>query len=261
MMSLSPTAAAGHPKSLRLGRPLDEESFKSFAPFLRASQEYSELSGCRFRCSSFQRENSCSEGRPGVEARLRAAPVVHEFAERLRGGDAALLEELDRAFRLVMAESVRNSIMSTCQQLGVFPPSPEFVDVGAEDCAYEDVSESLPVIAQRLYHDQARRGTAVGVRLGTRALTAAYIVDFAAEIGVPLPEMPETQALMLQEFASRVAEWEAQKEPLAQEHVRGNRDLRKWWEESVQAVAAANVAAMAAQCVGLGRRGSGGLKS
>merc|ERR1712232_492227 len=142
-MSPSPAEANGHPKPVLLGRPLDEESFKSFAPFLRASQEYSELSGCRFRCSSFQSDNSFSEARPGLEARLRAAPAVHEFAERLRVGDAALREELERAFRLVMAESVRNSMMSNCRQLGVFPPLPRPVGVDDDDCAYEDASAPL----------------------------------------------------------------------------------------------------------------------
>lgn len=253
---MSPSAAAPEAAA----RPLDEESFRNFAPFLRASQAYSERSGFRFRIDSFQSDGNSCEARTGSEAKLRAAPAVHEFAERLRAQDVALMEELERSYRLIMTESVRNSMIGTCQQLDVFPPLLGSVDVDSEDCAYEDVSEPLLVIAQRLYNDQARRKTPVGARLERRATTAAYIVDFAAEIGrasshvgarlldvLTLPAAPQrANRLDRQERLNR--------------HFRRLEELRKWWEDSVTALGAVNASAMVAQCVGLGRRGGAGLK-
>lgn len=201
---------------------LDEDSFRHFAPLLRASQDYSRHSGFRFRRKSFDMSSitgelqgdSSGSGAGCLEAReaakLRAAPAVHAFAERLRAKEPRLLEELERAFRVVMAESVRNSMLGTCKEMGMFPPHPPPAGVEAGDCAFEDVSAPLAVIAQRLFNDQLRREARVdtdaadghlGCMLQRRVMTAAYLVDFASEIGVPLPPMSETCQTMLQEFA------------------------------------------------------------
>jgi len=233
---------------------------KNFAPFLHASQEYSEISGYRFRSSSFGVDFDAVEVLDR-EAKLRAAPAVHSFAERLRAGDSALLEELDRAFRIVMAESVRNSIMSNCQQLGIFPPQPRPDNIDDDDCTYEDVSAPLPVIAQRLYNDKVRRQNVVGTRLEKRAMTAAYIVDFAAETGVCLPKMPEIYMAMLQDFSERVSDWEAQHEPIprdshevslqsreSQEHFM---DGNRWWEDSFKLFRDTDATSLMASCVGV----------
>jgi len=44
--------------------------------------------------------------------------------------------------------------------------------------------------------------------LARRALTASYIVDFAHEIGIALPPMPETYEAMLADLDLRTQEWE-----------------------------------------------------
>merc|ERR1712190_33847 len=98
-----------------------------------------------------------------------------------------------------------------------WPPTLSQVGVEDDDCSYEDVSSSLPVIAQRMFNDEIRRkNTLIGVgglsRLRRRAMTASFIIDFAQEAGVEIPDMPETHVMMLQEFSCRIAEWEASNE-------------------------------------------------
>jgi len=210
---------------------LDEAAFKRFAPLLAASQRYASHSGCRFRSMSFhgipRRPRNAEEDEPvevgstrsrdsgpRLAAKIEAAPLVDEFAARLRAGEPGLVEEMERAYRIVMAESVRNAMIGMFQALEMFPPAPPPRGVEDDDCAFEDVSAPLPVIAQRLYNDQARRvsdTTGGPGRLERRAMTAAFIVDFTDEAGVKLPPMPETQASMLKEFAERTNEFAQQK--------------------------------------------------
>eukprot|EP00929_Paragymnodinium_shiwhaense_P119615 TRINITY_DN91518_c0_g1_i1.p1 TRINITY_DN91518_c0_g1~~TRINITY_DN91518_c0_g1_i1.p1 ORF type:complete len:334 (+),score=61.55 TRINITY_DN91518_c0_g1_i1:53-1054(+) len=207
---------------------LDETAFPRFAPLLKEAQDYANLSGCRFRSSSFKDlgdvdpatglavvgNSRASDPGPRLAAKLRAAPRVREFTERLNGDEPGLVEELDRAFRVVMVETVRNAMRGLFKQLDMFPPPSPPVGISDEDCSYEDVTEPLPVIAQRLYNDEVRRlhdvAGAYGPRLERRALTAAFIVDFAEGAGRVLPTMPETQQMMLREFAQRTEEYGAQ---------------------------------------------------
>eukprot|EP00406_Dinophysis_acuminata_P064398 CAMPEP_0179286692 /NCGR_PEP_ID=MMETSP0797-20121207/39877_1 /TAXON_ID=47934 /ORGANISM="Dinophysis acuminata, Strain DAEP01" /LENGTH=216 /DNA_ID=CAMNT_0020995593 /DNA_START=66 /DNA_END=712 /DNA_ORIENTATION=- len=203
-------------------RYLDGDSFRHFTPLLHVSRAYTRLSGFRFHGRSFEcistdaydghsQELQEEQEDELIAAKLAALPAVREFEGRLQSGEAELLEEVDRAFRLVMTESVRNSMIATCKELGMFPPSPPPSGVEDEDCSYEDVSARFEVVAQRLYNDQARRCCSgdLGGRLVRRALTASFIVDFAAASGVPAPAMPEALHLMLQEFLARAAEWAA----------------------------------------------------
>lgn len=253
---------------------LDEEAFRHFAPLLAASQEYATTSGCRFRNGDFDGipevafDNGAASSdavkvgpqRGGdsalqLAAKLRAAPTIKEFRQRLRGGEALLREELDRAFHIVMAESVRNAMMGMFQALEMFPPSPAPRDVPDDDCAYEDVTAPLPDIAQRLYNDQARRvmdTTGGPSRLEGRALTAGFIVDFADAAGVALPETPATQLAMLEELAKRTAEVTSRQDDGQQEKVRQiflhglgagaaaeklRMDAQQWWSKNWKTVA------------------------
>lgn len=206
---------------------LDEGSFRHFRPLLAACQDYALHSGCRFRSESFdgipEYEGSSAspadavgptrsrDSGPRLAAKLCAAPVVREFSARLRrGDDAALAEELERAHRVVMAESVRNAMMGMLKALDLFPPAPPPVGVAEDDCSYEDVTAPLPVIGQRLYNDSVRRLTDATEtrpsRVEWRAATASFLVDFAEGVGVALPLVPETQREMLRELAVRVQE-------------------------------------------------------
>ncbi|CAE7364235.1 rpl12 [Symbiodinium sp. CCMP2592] len=101
-------------------------------------------------------------------------------------------------------------------RLDLWPPQPPPPGIEDDDCCYEDVNSPVPVIAQRLYNDDVRRLLAVpcdGVQSPwlQRALTAAFIVDFATEVGLPSPEMPPTQQEMIEEFSLRIQEYESQR--------------------------------------------------
>jgi len=198
---------------------LDMHSFKHFKSFLTMSQDYARLSGCRFLADALEdtivktpsgASSASSSEDPMRAAKKQLQPRGREFAERLHANEPALVEELHRAFRLVMAESARNEMIATLQALSMWPPSEQGID--EDDCSYEDSSVALPVIAQRLYNEDRRRHHAAEQEGGTcplrrRAMTASYLVDFAHVVGMPLPALPETQKLMLQDFSLRVEEW------------------------------------------------------
>mmetsp|Transcript_95452 Transcript_95452/g.273774 ORF Transcript_95452/g.273774 Transcript_95452/m.273774 type:complete len:325 (+) Transcript_95452:91-1065(+) len=203
---------------------LEETAFRHFAPLLGACQGYAARSGCRFRSASFDGlENAVAgagaiaavpasrakDSGPRLAAKLTAAPAVSDFRARLNAGDEMLVEEVDRAFRIVMAESVRNAMMGMFQTLEMFPPTPPPLGISDDDCAYEDVTAPLPAVAQRLYNDQARRVSDACGGPGVvqkRAMTAAFLVDFAEAVGYRLPPVPETQSSMLKEISTRIQE-------------------------------------------------------
>jgi len=196
----------------------DLATFRRFAPLLQRCEAYAACSGYRFqgvdfwsgptstRKAEFEAPNSKTDR--AIRA-AQAAPVVTSFRSQLQDGDPELVDELERAYKLVMVESVRNAMQSMFQAMDMFPPAPAPEGVDDDDCAYEDLAAPLPVVAQRLYNDQVRRLTdssgGLG-RLDQRAKTAAFIVDFAEACQVPLPPMPETQREMLQELLARVAD-------------------------------------------------------
>jgi hypothetical protein len=205
------------------------------------------MSGFRFRCGSFdgleqlattlaQESHHVSEALKQdagtgsrLAAKLNAAPAIKAYGDRLASGEPSLVEELDKAYRIVVAESARNMMIATVKGLGLFPPSPPPCDVKPDDCAYEDVSAPLPMIAQRLYNDHLRRQHDVSgsaVRQQRRAMTAAFLVDFAHHAGAKLPEQSETYQSLLQEFSSRnfeYAEREAAKHRAAAEFAAAER--------------------------------------
>mmetsp|Transcript_96477 Transcript_96477/g.186053 ORF Transcript_96477/g.186053 Transcript_96477/m.186053 type:complete len:326 (+) Transcript_96477:28-1005(+) len=226
---------------------LEESCFQRFAPLVAASRDYAQYSGCRFRSSSFDGVPSATridaapgkrignlgeplvvgsirsrDSGPVLAAKLRAAPAVRGFTKRLQAGEPRLLEELERAFSVVMEESVRNAMVSAFQRLDMWPPRPTPADVCMEDCSYQDVSASFAVIAQRAYNDELHRARDAaevgGISSATRrAMTAAFLVDFAHAAGLQLPPMPEAQQARFHDFAFRAAELERQQQ---EEHER-----------------------------------------
>jgi hypothetical protein len=201
---------------------LDEEAFPAFATFLAASQDYAKLTGCRFSLASFEGiefpETAAlpvvSEARARdtgalLGAKLRALPVVNSTREKLQMESPELEKELAQAFEVVMQESTRNAMIARCKELELFPPSPAPSDVEDTDCSWDDVCAPLASIAQRLYNDEVRRlrESVGGVNpLQRRAKTASYIVEFADEVGIKLPEkMPEDYLEMLRKFEDTIA--------------------------------------------------------
>lgn len=197
-------------------RRLTEGFYRHFSPLLSVSQEYAALSGCRFRersfdgyadiggCSALSERRVCSVQRR--RAKESAVPNVEDFAKRLARREQALVEEAERAFRVVMAESVRNAMIGMFQELDMFPPRNAPASIDDCDCMYEDVTAPLPVIAQRLYNDESRRVMDEERLMHRRATTSAFVVDFVEAAGIGLPPIPETYRSMLQEFIARVDE-------------------------------------------------------
>lgn len=232
---------------------MDVRAFRHFAPLLAASQAYARRSGCRFRGGDFPGAGLKNGGAgedgnsPSSGAWAAVEPVAAAFAARLRAGEAGLLEEVERAHRRAMVESVRNAMAAAVIQHELWPPAHPPPQVKHDDCTYEDVSAPFEVIAQRLYNDEARRLHSA-VALNHRpcacpqrfqAMTACFLVDFASEVGAALPGISETLTMMLQDFAARATEYE-QREALR------------------LALAAASSVSKAYRSCGISTRGGGG---
>lgn len=200
--------------------PLDSGEFISFSRFLDASQEYARHSGCRFRSGSFSDIQEVTD--VGVietataipTAKRRAAPVVQEFSERVRGGDKELAADLNRALSMVLQESIRNAMIAAFREFDLWPPAPLPELVDEDDCSYEDLSLPIPVLAQHLYNDELKRKRdALEGRSGElgkearRAMTASYLVDFWQEVNGTLPPTSEEIMATLGKFATRMREW------------------------------------------------------
>mmetsp|Transcript_25083 Transcript_25083/g.46036 ORF Transcript_25083/g.46036 Transcript_25083/m.46036 type:complete len:339 (-) Transcript_25083:85-1101(-) len=203
----------------------DLDAFPTFSPLLTACKGYARKTGCRFRASQFPgllEEAGCAQAssdegssRPSgppaqsdsdLASRLEVLPVVKSFAARLHAKEAALLEELERASDIVMAESVRNAMIAAFQTIDLWPPVPKPPGVDDEDCCYEDVFADITLIAQRAYNSEIRR--AGQKDLARRARTSSWLVDFADEVGYGSLPMSSTQQTMLHEFANRLQDWE-----------------------------------------------------
>lgn len=199
-------------------RPLEESCYPSFAHLIRDCQTYASLSGCRFSIAAFDgidcdknrvpvvSDKRSQDAGPLLSAKLRAAPTVREFKKRLRKGDERLATDLTRAFHSVMKETARNSMIAHCKAEDFFPPLPAPRGVDDEDCNWDEVGlASAPVIAQRLYNDEARR--LLEPQALVYAKTSSFIVEFADEIGVALPKLPAERTNMLQQFQKDLASW------------------------------------------------------
>lgn len=200
-------------------RPLDEKLFPHFKAFIHACQTYASLSGCRFSISAFD-GIQCDSGTclpvvsdirakddgPLLAAKLRAVRHVKDFANRLKNGEPYLLEDLTRAFHLVMKETARNSMIAYCKAEDFFPPLPAPSSVDDKDCSWDEVGlASAPVIAQRLYNDEVHRANDAEALV--LAKTASFVVEFADEVGVELPTLPPERTNMLQQFQQDLASW------------------------------------------------------
>jgi len=192
---------------------LDADAFPPFRELLQACEDYANLSGCRFQAYAFDGSNMAGRVADAKlpewkDAVQQASLKVREFTKRLQAQEASLLECIDVAYRLVLAEGVRSGIIATCQELSLWPPPPN-PQVEADDCCFQDTSAPLPVIAQRAFNDEKRRDSHESFRLlYKKATTASFLVDFASEAGQALPDLKHYRT-MLDEFMQRVEEWTA----------------------------------------------------
>jgi len=205
--------------------PLDERCFSSFAPLIKACQDYATLSGCRFSIRAFDgidcepgarlpivSDKRAQDAGPLLSAKLQAVSSVRSFAKRIRSGELDLIQDLTRAFDIVTQESARNSMIASCKAADVFPPL-EHTHVDEQDCSWDAVgATSVLVIAQRLYNDEVHRLHDIvdGRNLTlVRAKTASFVVEFADEVGVGLPQMPTDRTDMLEQFQQDLTTWTA----------------------------------------------------
>lgn len=211
-----------------LGVKLDKNLFRHFWPLLDDCRDYARLRGCRFRSRSWdglsgdvtrrsQTRRTTSGNAAVARARHEAAPTVYRFADRLRAGEVELLDELDRASRIVSVESVRRAMIATSQRLELWPPSSSETNVSEDDCRFEDMSVPLPVIAQRLYNDETRRASlSIGNDepdfIQRRAMMAIFITEFGTAVGVTQSETAKTYEGILSDFMAKAAEWEQQRD-------------------------------------------------
>mmetsp|Transcript_17398 Transcript_17398/g.40639 ORF Transcript_17398/g.40639 Transcript_17398/m.40639 type:complete len:364 (-) Transcript_17398:258-1349(-) len=227
---------------------LCETTFPNFTPLLRAAQDYARLSGCRFLGRDFHaelargcgRSSDCPSalvsegafvdsdgcGEHGL-ARAAASTKVEEFACRLSQGDSALLKEVNLAFDLIMAESIRSTMVGKCREVDMWPPTesprsgrPGDVQPTSLSCHCDYAEEvmnpntAFPTIAQRLYNDEQQRKsrkTSSSLKL-RQAMMASFLTDFAAEVGIAAPDMPASFIDMMEQFNSKAIEWEEKQE-------------------------------------------------
>jgi len=192
---------------------LDERSFPQFASLLQVSQKFASRHGCRFQ--PIRSEVGAREEYDGEAAHLVADPVFRDYMARLKPADGTvgavlLMEELHHAQRILVAESARKIMVSTCKELDLFPPSPSPSGVAHTDCRYEEEGTVLEV-AMRLYNDQAARlaeESEHGVSsMYFKVRTASFLLDVAEVAGVPLPPVPALCHESVEKFRSRAQEW------------------------------------------------------
>lgn len=259
---------------------LDEDAFPAFSELLAVSQDYASFSGCRFHRDNFRgilefsptalvaaaaEQNCASE--PFSAAKFRAAPVMLRFAQRLEHGDVTLAEELEKAFQIVTAESLHNSMCATFKELQLWPPSPPPARISDDDCAYLDLSASIPVIAQRAYNEKVQRlYDVVGSIERKRRLaeTASFLLDFSQEVSSVAPKASLEDQQLLARFTEAANEYRAQRDavqPSAMEVIsegieRFHREGKQWFDENRETVTWTMLTVMAVGAVAArGRRG------
>lgn len=191
----------------------DASAFPAFEPLLSAAEAYARLSGSRFRSRSFdiaEEDTEEDHTSPRRTAVREAAPTVREFEQRVRVQEPELLEELQTAHSLIMAETVRNAMVTTCKRLDAWPPELPEENATTEHMYPESLlggallnTLSFPVVAQRLFDEEEVRGAQRRV-----ARTAAFLVEFMEDLRVPRPALAEALERRLATFTEVADAWE-----------------------------------------------------
>lgn len=183
---------------------------------------------------------ACGDSEAGwLAAKLRARFAVCHFAQRLQEKEPGLVKDTERAFQVVMAESVRNAMIAAFRKLELWPPppasspaSPRVCEADAncgdddnygDDLQQYDLAAPIPEIANRVWRDEERRLQMVDHNGSVnyplrRAVTASYVVDFAHGVGFLLPPAPEKLLTLLARFHTRLEEYERSIGALVDEH-------------------------------------------
>jgi len=179
--------------------------FPQWDELLAACEEWAISQGWRFSSSAMLQVHPES---PNYAAQARALPVALEFGDRIRGmqcfADEPLLSEFRRCQELVAQEAVHNSMVAPCRALGLWQEDAP-VD---EDCAWQDCSQPLEVVARRLQNHAAQvEAAGLTEKLSRRTRQASFVVEFGLEHGLP-PLRDATSEATLCDFLERIKEWD-----------------------------------------------------
>lgn len=183
---------------------MDPTPFPNFAELLDACAAFACLSGARYTQTMFQ--NIQGDDSDGDRVRMAAMPVVVSYASRISDGCwDLLLPDFRVAERWVVREGVFRSMVATCRSLELWPAKAK---LAADDMTYQDISEPLESIAQRLYNfSRCRAEAEEEEKNNERSLAATFVTEFGREHGLqPGPGDPPSES-MLFGFLERVKEW------------------------------------------------------
>eukprot|EP00397_Hematodinium_sp_SG-2012_P041161 GEMP01045270.1.p1 GENE.GEMP01045270.1~~GEMP01045270.1.p1 ORF type:complete len:273 (+),score=65.21 GEMP01045270.1:92-910(+) len=199
---------------------VDPSLFPAFQPLLEKLGPYGQLSGARFRGRSFDELPEAFEVVGGqqdaalaqrLNAKLESVEDVNIFTARLRAKDPALMEEFYRASRLVMQESVRQAVMATLKELGLWPA--EGTEVDREDIGWEDMSTNIHQVTTRCYNYEMLTSSDPRYQnLKALYTTGSFLVDFAAhalkDTAPKVLEQDSTSQLVMRDFIELVKRYE-----------------------------------------------------
>lgn len=188
------------PHNLRM----DPTPFPSFAELLDACAAFASLSGARYTKTMFQ--NIQGDDSEEDKARMNAMPVVVSYAGRIADGCSdILMPDFRVAERWVIREAVFRSMVATCRSLDLWPAKAK---LSADDMTYQDVTEPLENIAQRLFNfNSCRAESGEEDTNNEKSLAATFVVEFGREHGLPPGAGDQPSENMLFGFLQRVKEW------------------------------------------------------
>lgn len=183
---------------------MDSTPFPNFAQLLEACAAFASLSGARYTQAMFQ--NIQGDDSDGDRARIDAMPVVASYASRISDGFLdLLLPDFRVAERWVVREGVFRSMVATCRSLDLWPARAR---LQKDDTTYQDVSEPLEHIAQRLYNfSHCRAEAGEEATNNERSLAATFVTEFGREHGLRPGPGDQPSENMLFGFLERVKEW------------------------------------------------------
>jgi len=185
---------------------LDVTPFPNFSALLQACTPFAKLTGGRYTRELFDdiRGDDCF----GDSVRMAAMPVVVEFTEKIARGGAtleSLLQEFRVAATMVLREAVFVSMCATCRSLELWPAK---AGLSPDDMTYQDMSDPLECIAQRLYNYVQVLAQGGEDKLQKRKMRAAsFVVEFGVAHGIAETPCDAVAERMLMEFLKRVKEW------------------------------------------------------
>lgn len=196
----------------------------SWERLLSVCEKYCNWGGYRFNIDDLN-----SEDEEVVNSLEGAMPVILEMGKKLcslweNKKDCTkneIIIEFNMCQRFLQRQAVYETLACTCAELDLH--GKEALDAySPSDCKFEDMTEPLDVIAQRLFNHKHRMETDKEFhdewgRREKRKAEASFIVDFGLSYG--LSDVADiTSQTMLSDFEERVTEYKKAKRQRARSH-------------------------------------------